>query len=311
LNSNDEILYNILADELAGINDGITHLLGINNINSRNAFIRQIIDSMRRIEYIDRIKERDISADRCDPTNAHFDPIRAAILKKREGNIDEAIWLIFLSTHFGKHLRYGWLRTRDLYSGLEENNIWSWDRICKNQSDFADWFNINYASIRGAFGNHRKYESIRPDTRRNLIAVISSYIGWVGENNSHTDIVNNATEKCESDPKLMFLYLYNSLSNVVSFGRTARFDYLTMLGKTSMFDIVPGSPYLKGSTGPLKGACLLLTGNRESNIEIATLEEMLHAINNNLSIGAMGMQVLEDSLCNWQKTPSAYMRFRG
>ena len=289
MNSKCKTLYDNLANELAKINDDITPLPGINRTDYRNTFIRQIIDSVRRIEFIYRIKERDISADRCDPTNEHFDPIRAAILKKRENNIDEAIWLIFLSIHFGKHLSHGWLMTRDLYSGLEENNTWSWDRVCKNKSDFDDWFKAHYASIRGAFGNHRKYESIRPDAQRNLNKIVSSYINWVGENHSHIDLINNAPEQCQADPKFMFQYLYNSLSDVMSFGRTARFDFLTMLGKTDMFNIIPGSVFLKGATGPLKGAKLLLTGNRDADIDTATLENILDAINNKLSIGIMGM----------------------
>ena len=41
------------------------------------------------------------------------------------------------------------------------------------------------------------------------------------------------------------------------FGRTARFDYLTMLAKLGLANIAPGSPYLIGATGPLKGARLL------------------------------------------------------
>lgn len=311
MNSKDKFLYNTLTCELANINNHITPLVGINNVNSRNTFIRQIIDSVRRIDYIERIKTRDTNANTCDPYNEYFDPIRAAIHKKRENNSDEAIWLIFLSTHFGKHRRHGWLRMRDLYGGLEENNTWSWDRVCSNQSDFSDWFNANYTSIRGAFSNHRKYESIRPNAQRNLIRIISSYISWVGASNSHEDKINTAASECNSDPNLMFHYLYNSLSSVISFGRTARFDFLTMLAKTNMVDIIPGSAYIKGSTGPLKGTNLLFTGNRISRLGIPELEERLNMINENLSIGVMGMQVLEDSLCNWQKTPNTYTRFRG
>jgi len=219
--------------------------------------------------------------------------------------------LIFLLTHFGKHLKYGWTRMSDFYSGLEVDNTWSWVRTCNNKSEFDYWFNNNYQLIRGGFGNHRKYMSIRPNSNMNVIDVISSYIEWVGTNNSHADLINNVTKLCVSNSTEMFHYFYNSLNSVVSFGRTGRFDFLTMLAKTGVVDIVPGYAYLKGATGPLTGAKLLLTGNRASSINISALEGSLSSINDRLSIGIMGMQVLEDSLCNWDKSPNIYFRFRG
>lgn len=311
MNKKDAALFKVLANELAEINKNKIPLPGINNSNSRDVFIKQIVDSVRRVDYIYRIRSRGISSNRCDPLNSSFDPIRAAILKYRRNNIDEAIWLIFLSTHFGKHLQHGWLLMRDLYSGLDNNNIWTWERICANTPDFVNWFNGNYGRLRGAFGNHRKYESIRPGTNRNLIVVISSYIDWVGPNISHASLIEDVEEQCDSDPYKMFSYLYGSLTKVVSFGRTARFDFLTMLGKTDILNVIPASPYLRGATGPLTGAKLLLSGRKTASTKVSKLEEMLGVINDELSIGRMGMQVLEDSLCNWQKNPMAYGRFRG
>ena len=79
-------------------------LPGIANPQHREVFIKQIIDSDRRIEYVSLIASRGICAQRADPHNAAlFDPLRAALLHKSQGNIDEACWLIFLLTHFGKH----------------------------------------------------------------------------------------------------------------------------------------------------------------------------------------------------------------
>ena len=92
---------------------------------------------------------------------------------------------------------------------------------------------------------------------------------------------------------------------VASFGRVARFDYLTMIGKLGIADISPGSTYLSGSTGPLLGARLLF-GN--STLSHSVLNSYLNDLGMHINVG---MQVLEDALCNWQKSPDVFKPFRG
>src|SRR5439155_16600348 len=72
-------------------------LPGIQPAANRTAFVEQLLESIRRIEFIAAIAKRDISDFRADPSSDLFDPIKAAILHKRRGNIDEAFWLAFLS----------------------------------------------------------------------------------------------------------------------------------------------------------------------------------------------------------------------
>jgi hypothetical protein len=48
--------------------------------------------------------------------------------------------------------------------------------------------------------------------------------------------------------------LYSGLNAVISFGRTAKFDYLTMLKKTGLLEAEPGHAFLNGATGPSKEA---------------------------------------------------------
>jgi hypothetical protein len=93
-------------------------------------------------------------------------------------------------------------------------------------------------------------------------------------------------------------------ANVLRFGRLARFDYLAMLGKLGLAGIKPGSTYLNGATGPLRGARLLfgVTANH------SVLDGWLGELDEELQVG---MQVMEDALCNWQKSPSVFEPFRG
>ena len=93
------------------------------------------------------------------------------------------------------------------------------------------------------------------------------------------------------------------MTAVKRFGRTARFDYLTMIGKLGLGNIQPGSAYLLESTGPLKGARLLFGPATRATLETLTVQ-----LGNRLDVG---MQVMEDSLCNWQKSPGIFKPFRG
>jgi Alpha-glutamyl/putrescinyl thymine pyrophosphorylase clade 3 len=95
-----------------------TVLEGIASDEARATLTMQMIASLRRLEYTAILKRRSIGAIRTDPNNNLFDPERAALFHAANGNVDEAIWLVFLSIHFGKHGRHGWRMVRDVYSGI-------------------------------------------------------------------------------------------------------------------------------------------------------------------------------------------------
>ena len=86
------------------------------------------------------------------------------------------------------------------------------------------------------------------------------------------------------------------------------FDFLAMLGNLGIAPISPGSAFLMGATGPLAGARLLFFGNATNPASASILESKLRDFGKTTGLG---MQVLEDSLCNWQKSPGTYQRFRG
>ncbi|MCH7749101.1 MAG: hypothetical protein IH939_13500, partial [Acidobacteria bacterium] len=70
----------------------------------------------------------------------------------------------------------------------------------------------------------------------------------------------------------------------------------------------PGSTYMGNSTGPLEGARLLFSGKKTAPLNPAELDEWLGELEVQLNVG---MQVLEDALCNWQKSPGEFTPFRG
>ena len=121
-------------------------------------------------------------------------------------------------------------------------------------------------------------------------------------------MVGEAVCVTDGDPGLAFDELYHSMKSVTRFGRTAKFEYLAMIGKLGLAPIAPHSAYLAGSTGPLKGARRLFSGAGEPRAQPKDLESHLAKLERDLGVG---FQVMEDALCNWQKSPNVFKAFRG
>ena len=154
------------------------------------------------------------------------------------------------------------------------------------------------------FGNHRKYESLDARSPNGTGEAVETYVRWVAPPRTHLQLFEAILVTVDGDPKKAFDTLYESMNAVARFGRTARFDYLTMVGKLGLARIEPGSTYMQGATGPATGARLLF-GSRASAVILDGWVRELGAYT------GLGMQVLEDSLCNWQKSPDEFKRFRG
>jgi Alpha-glutamyl/putrescinyl thymine pyrophosphorylase clade 3 len=303
--------FNRYVATLEGHAGGHPPLKGVATEVARAALAEQILESKRRIRYIELLREHgqsDIWISR-----GSFDPIRGALFTASMGDIDEASWLVFLSVHFGKHRRGGWNLVRDIYFAFGEDRRWDWNSTSANPEAFHWWLVANKTKFAQKdtvrqFGNHRKYESLKAESHRGTSKVFASYVSWVGHNRGHSGLIADAMEFAGSDPAALFDYLYESMSAVTSFGRTAKFDYLTMIGKLGLAPIKPGSPYLNGSTGPLRGARLLVDGDANSRSSAKFLEPIIIVLGAALGVG---MQEMEDSLCNWQKSQNKFVAFRG
>ena len=289
---------------LVAFSENDTPLRGTTREIARQTLAMQMIASLRRLDFTAALLNRDVHPDRADPSSLLFDPERAAIFHSRNGNIDEAIWLIFLSIHFGKHVRHGWTMLRDVYSGLGKG-LWTWQRVSAQPSAFAKWMEENCERIGGAFGNHRKYETLDPNSKSSTILVINSFINACAP--SPSNFFNLLTRSIGNDPKEIFDAAYRTLT-ITRFGRLAKFDFLCLLGRMGLAPLQPGSAYLKGATGPLKGARLLIDGDSSSTTSAEELDIILQRLDQTLNVG---MQVMEDSICNWQKSPLKFIHFRG
>ncbi len=160
--------------------------------------------------------------------------------------------------------------------------------------------------MRGKFGNHRKYASLRPDAKGTTREVVESYVAWIGPG-GHARFFADVVRRAGNDPHLIFDVLYGELP-VVGFGRLAKFDYLSLIGRYGIAPIEAGSAYLAGATGPADGARLLFDGRRDGRSPVRQLQALLDALDRDLCVG---MAVMEDALCNWQKSPTRFVHYKG
>lgn len=277
-------------------------LIGVRNEAAAWCLVQQIEESKRRDEYVQWLLAHRINPASTDPLSPSFDPIKCAISFTRAREIDDACWMVFLATYFGRHLSLKWLLCGEIYGG-GDGRLWTWSRVTTSTGEFAQWISDYKSVVRmrrtsTGFGNHRKYESL---TR--TAAAAESYVKWVSSHGGHQRLVDAAEKK--GDP---FDDLYSSLGDVVSFGRTARFDYLILLARVGLLKGRPMRPYLRGATGPLSGARLLIGGRTNANLDVAVLEDILIELCDALSVGC---DVIEDAICNWQKSPARFIAFRG
>lgn len=278
-------------------------LLGLTNKASRQCFIEQVIESIHRVEYVRILGKRGVSSSRANPADVKlFNPLLAAIYNIHQGNLDEAFWLIFLFTHFGKGRNDPWRYSRELYGKLGQGGRWDWQSVSSNPNGLMDWINDNIDQLSrpgGSFGNHRKYESWGMTGQ-----IVSSYVEWVGKTRNHHNVIGNCIYSAGGDSKIAFHLLYQSMSAVYRFGRMGKFDYLTMLGKLGLADIEPGYVYVSEATGPRRGG-LLLFGNQ--GLDSKGMERQFNNLAASLGVN---LQVMEDSVCNWQKSPSEFVSYR-
>ncbi len=273
----------------------------------RSVFIDQLVDSIRRVEFPTTFERRPICAERADPRSAQFDPLRAAVAMRLKGDVEEACWLVFLATHCGKHKHDGWKLAADIYGGQDTASTWCWSAVQGDVGAFASWLSHEAPvwaqdSTNRRFGNHRKYESLRPG-RLGTGAVVQSYVGWVRSYGTHMDLIRALAD---SDPGKAFNNIFASMKSVSRFGRTARFDYTCSLGQLGIANVAPASVYMVGATGPRRGARLLLGDSVPKRA--ADVEVVLADLGGHLGVG---MQEMEDALCNWQKNPRTFVHFRG
>lgn len=303
-----------LENKLASFRYQNSQALGLQSNSRRETLALQIIDSLRRTEYVKTISLKPTSPLRCQPGSDLFDPLKAAIHYRNTGQFDEAHWIAFLGTHFGKNEEHGWRLSAKIYGGLQNTPFWTWARASQDPDGISNWLHANRTYLLNPqnnlkFSNHRKYESLNTQSNNHTGKVAASYIRWVLQHGDHRGLINDIQTKVGQNSYEIFDKFYSGMTkNVVRFGRLGAFDHVCMIGKLGLAPVDPGSAYIGPATGPRRGANLMLSNNASANYSTHTLDAALKQFGQHMGIG---MQEVEDSLCNWQKSPDFYKFFKG
>jgi hypothetical protein len=210
----------------------------------------------------------------------------------RRRDMDEALWRGFVGGHFGRTStedRETIGSSAKFLMAFGQQRYWTWGRISSNPDSLREWLFDHQKELRSlSYGNHRKYESQKPEI---LHRVFRTFLDWIAQNGGSPAVAFRLG--IEEDPELKFRLLFRSVRSVFRFGRTGAFDLLCLLGGLGILAVRADSCYLRGSTGPMKGAKKLW--GKSLSGELAMLAD---ATARALRIP---YDVFEDALCMWQK----------
>jgi hypothetical protein len=208
------------------------------------------------------------------------------------GDVDEALWRGFVAGHFGRTSAEGgeiFGSSAKFLMGFGRQPHWTWERVSSNPESFKEWLFEHKDELRSlSYGNHRKYESQKPDI---LYRVFRTFLDWTAQNGGSPTLAFR-TDVDES-PESKFRLLYKSLRSIFRLGRTGAFDLLCLIGRMGLLPVLPDSCYLRGSTGPLKGA-RKLWGRRPTRELSLVADLTAKALD-------ISYDTFEDALCVWQK----------
>ncbi len=295
-----------IINALNSIAQGAPPLLGLGGAAERRALSMQIVASLRRDDYFRIIQERGpISSSRADPSDPAFEAELGVVYYLQTNQVDEAAWLIFLMVYLAKP-EAGWQRLQGIYGKLGAG-LWNWAAVSENPAAFDQWLATNWTQIPGQFGNHRKYQSLDPAANYSMGPVVVHYVSWVQQGGGHEKHFAAIVRGAGNDPHTIFDAFFNVLP-LRGFGRLGRFDWAAMLARYKLIPAEAGKAYFEGATGPAAGARLLFLGSRTAKASNKQLQGLMDELDSNLHVG---MQVLEDAICNWQKSPQKFVHFKG
>lgn len=274
------------------------NLLGQDLAPKKNYILaKQTFDSIRRIKIYETYK---VKADNAVKNKiSFFDTYTPFVLGQRTDlSLENRVWLIYLATYFGKSNKSQWtLFNRAAFHSNCEIIDFEW--IKNEMYEYFDYL-LSFDFFENCtFSNHRKYSAKSLEGEK---GVFKSFKYFIDNIDSYT-------------PRKMtnFHDFYKISQAIPNFGRLAGFDFTSSLVKCGFNIYEPESMYAEDSTGPLQALSdlLKLTGNDSSLVSAKNLaKEMMNWFDANTNIFMLG-QVLEDSICNWQKNKEVYIKYTG
>ncbi len=269
------------------LDDNIIHVLSM-----------QMIDSIRRISIYRAYYNQADKAESSElPYHHTSNPFK--LCQRESLTLDSKIWYIYIATYFGKSNKSGWNLFKKA-SFYEDGNLIDLDSIINNREEYFDYLRSLDFFEKSNYSNHRKFTKKALDGDKGFL-------------NSANYFLDNLSE-FSSEEVIEFDTVYKKALLIPNFGRMAAFDFTSSLCKCNLNVAPPISMYHKASTGPLKALKELLiqsgTDNPTKKAQIRFGDNLLDWFVDNSDIEIVA-QVLEDTICNWQKSPHIYRRYFG
>ncbi len=265
-------------------------LPGLKTQESQMRFVAKLINAQKKLRALGMRK----FAGSADPHHKDFHALKAIIRLRERGDADEALWLLFLTIHFGQDVP----KTIRFFYGKLGMGWWHWETVRDDPEALQTWMRTNRNKLRKLkFGNHRKRRIMDPEHERGTWTVIRSFLDWVAEHGNGSPWRAIAKYTGDSlNPGDAFDRLYETL-DIFDFGRTAKFDLLCLLGNLRIFNLSPPHCYLSAATGPRQGALLMITGRKDGKFQ-SDIDRTVRKLTAFLGVP---VEAMEDALCNWQK----------
>ena len=127
-----------------------THALpGLNTKESCERFVEKLVHSELKLRALSMRK----FSGSANPNKKDFHPLKAIVDLFEKGQRDEAVWLAFLTTHFGGSDAK---KTVGLFYGKFGNGRWDWATVCKSPAEIRLWMTSHPKKVkRLRFANNR------------------------------------------------------------------------------------------------------------------------------------------------------------
>ncbi len=263
-----------------------------------NCLSYQMVDSIRRVTIFRTYFDRARQAEKKNLSYLHTsNPFTLA--QRSSLTMETRVWYIYVATYFGKSNTSKW-KLFNKATFKDDHSLITLEDILENREDYFSYLRgLNFFN-NGKYSNHRKYTKKSLDGGK---GVFSSFYFLI----ENLDLFTPA----KATP---FEEVYRNALKIPNFGRMAAFDFTCNLCKCGLYVNEPESMYQSHSTGPLSALndMLILSGvkNVTKNLQISLGDELLSWFKTNSDIYMLA-QVLEDSICNWQKSPNEHIRFFG
>ena len=259
---------------------------------------RQMIDSIRRVlifrTYLERAEKAEIE------NLPYFHTSNPFTLAQRSSlSLDSRIWHNYVATYFGKSNKSKWmLFNRATFR--EDKSLITFEDILDNPEEYFEYLRSISFFDNSSYSNHRKY------TKKSLEGDKGVFLSFY--------YVMENIHLFKAETVSAFDVIYRNSLSIPNFGRMAAFDFSCNLCKCGLNVLEPESMYQRYSTGPLSALRNLLTladvPNPDKNFQVSFGDDLLTWFDDNSNIYMLA-QVLEDTICNWQKSPLNHIRYFG